>query len=102
MINELIETIQELEQNVRRHNEQLKVLKEKMVKKPGRKRERFTYKCEELTDEKIIDLINSGEFKTVGAIEKEVGAKKNQLRNRYVRAKEKQMKERKLKKSGNS
>ena len=35
-------------------------------------------------------------------MEKEVGAKKNQLRNRYVRAKEKQMKERKLKKIGNN
>lgn len=102
MINELIETIQELEQNVKRQNEQLKVLTEKMLKKPGRKREIFYYMCEELTDEKIIELINSGEFKTVGELEKEVGAKKNQLRNRYTRAKDKQMKERKLKKIGNN
>ena len=102
MINELTETINDLSEIVKRQNKQLKVLEEKTLKKPGRKRERFTYKCEELTDEKIIELINSGEFKTVGEVEKEVGAKKNQLRNRYVRAKEKQMKERKLKKIGNN
>ena len=101
-INELEETIDALSEIVKRQNKQLKVLEEKTLKKPGRQREKFTYMCEELTDEKIIELINSGEFRTVGELEKEVGAKKNQLRNRYVRAKEKQMKERKLKKIGNN
>ncbi|MBR4981158.1 MAG: hypothetical protein IKY94_01200 [Lachnospiraceae bacterium] len=101
-INELTETIHALSETVEKQSKQLKVLEEKILKKPGRKREIFYYMCEELTDEKIIELINSGEFKTVGEMEKEVGAKKNQLRNRYVRAKEKQMKERKLKKIGNN
>ena len=102
MINELTETINDLSEIVKRQNKQLKVLEEKILKKPGRKKEKFTYMCEELTDEKIIELINSGEFRTVGELEKEVGAKKNQLRNRYVRAKERKMKERKLKEIGNS
>ena len=101
-INELTERIHALSETVEKQSKQLKVLGEKALKKPGRQRVKFTYMCEELTDERIIELINSGEFKTVGEIEKEVGAKKNQLRNRYVRAKEKQMKERKLKKIGNN
>ena len=101
-INELTETIHALSETVKKQSKQLKVLEEKMLKKAGRKREIFYYMCEELTDEKIIELINCGEFRTVGELEKEVGAKKNQLRNRYVRAKEKQMKERKLKKIGNN
>ena len=101
-IYELEETIHAMLEIVKRQNKQLKVLEEKTLKKPGRQREKFTYMCEELTDERIIELINSGEFKTLGELEKEVGAKKNQLRNRYVRAKEKQMKERKLKKIGNN
>lgn len=101
-INELTEIIHALSETVEKQSKQLKILEEKMLKKPGRKRENFYYMCEELTDEKIIELINSGEFKTVGELEKEVGAKKNQLRNRYTRAQEKQMKERKLKKIGNN
>ena len=101
-INELTETIHALSEIVKRQNKQLKVLEEKTLKKPGRKKEKFTYMCEELTDEKIVELIDCGEFRSAWELEKEVGVKKNQLRNRYVRAKERKMKERKLKKIGNS
>lgn len=43
MINELTETINDLSEIVKRQNKQLKVLEEKTLKKPGCKKEKFTY-----------------------------------------------------------
>ena len=79
MINELTETINDLSEIVKRQNEQLKVLEERILKKPGRKKEKFTYMCEELTDERIIELINSGEFKTIGEWKKKLEQRKINL-----------------------
>lgn len=57
------------------------------VHKSGRKRTDFYYQTIPLTDDYLIYLIDYNHF-TIPELELEVGAKKNQLRNRYNRAKE--------------
>ena len=57
------------------------------VHKSGRKRADFYYQASPLTDDYLIYLIDYHYF-TIPELELEVGAKKNQLRNRYNRAKE--------------
>lgn len=57
------------------------------VHKSGRKRADFYYQASPLTDDYLIYLIDYNYF-TIPELELEVGAKKNQLRNRYNRAKE--------------
>lgn len=57
------------------------------VHKSGRKRADFYYQASPLTDDYLIYLIDCHYF-TIPELELEVGAKKNQLRNRYNRAKE--------------
>lgn len=57
------------------------------VHKSGRKRTDFYYQSTPLTDDYLIYLIDYNYF-TIPELEVEVGAKKNQLRNRYNRAKE--------------
>jgi hypothetical protein len=51
-----------------------------------RKRKIFYYEGVELTDELLVEYIDDGDF-TIYELEKLVGAKKNVLRGRYIRAK---------------
>jgi hypothetical protein len=51
-----------------------------------RKRQKFFYEDVELTDELLVQYIDDGDF-TIYELEKLVGAKKNVLRGRYIRAK---------------
>ena len=74
-----------LESNMRK-DKQIQLLENKALKKAGRKRQTFYLDGGELTDEDIIYYIDN-EFYTHYQLEKNVGAKKNQLRNRYNRAK---------------
>jgi regulator of sigma D len=53
---------------------------------PKRKRTTYYYEDIELTDEILVDYIDSNAF-TIYELEKRVGAKKNVLRGRYNRAK---------------
>ena len=64
-------------------------LEEKALKKAGRPKTCFTVNGQELTDDYLIYLIDYIYF-TIRELEKEVGAGKNQLRNRYNKAKKKQ------------
>jgi len=64
-------------------------LEDKAIKKAGRPKTRFTVNGQELTDDYLIYLIDYNYF-TIRELEKEVGAGKNQLRNRYNKAKKKQ------------
>ena len=64
-------------------------LEEKARKKAGRPRRSFYLNGHELTDEELIYRIDY-DFFTIRELEKEVGAGKNQLRNRYNKAKRKQ------------
>lgn len=92
--------IASLKQTVADLNKRLAFLEEKTLKKPGRKRQTFYLSGQELTDEELIYQIDS-EYFTIRELEKEVGAGKNQLRNRYIKAKEKQKLEKELKNNGN-
>lgn len=64
-------------------------LEERTLKKAGRKRQTFYLNGTELTDEELIYLIDYGYYNSIGKLEKDVGAGKNQLRNRYNKAKKK-------------
>ena len=59
------------------------------AKKTGRKRTAFYVNTTPLDDDFLMYLIDY-DYYTIAELEAEVGAKKNQLRNRYKRAKEKQ------------
>ena len=65
-------------------------LEEKALKKAGRPRTQFYLNGIELTDEELMYQIDNQYFLTIGELEKAVGANKNQLRNRYIKAKKKQ------------
>ena len=64
-------------------------LEDKALKKAGRPRRFFYINGKELTDDYLIYLIDY-DFFTIRELEKEVDAGKNQLRNRYNKAKRKQ------------
>lgn len=55
-------------------------------KQSGRKREAFYIRGSVLDDDYLIHLIDEGYYK-IPQLEKELGARKNQIRNRYKRAK---------------
>ena len=62
------------------------VLEEKAAKKVGRKRQTFFLNGKELTDDDIIYYVDN-DYMMISELEKDVGAKKNQIRNRYNRRK---------------
>ena len=64
-------------------------LEDKARKKAGRPKTRFYLNGIELTDEELMYQIDYNYF-TIRELEKEVHAGKNQLRNRYNKAKKKQ------------
>lgn len=76
-------------------------LEERTLKKAGRKRQTFYLNGTELTDEELIYLIDYGYYNSIGKLEKDVGAGKNQLRNRYNKAKKKLIQEKKVQSYGN-
>ena len=65
-------------------------LEDKAIKKAGRPKTCFYLNGIELTDEDLMYQIDNQYFLTIGEIEKEVGANKNQLRNRYNKTRKKQ------------
>lgn len=60
----------------------IEFLEAKALKKSGRKRQTFYLDFRELTDEYLECLVDN-DYMTISEIEKQVGAGKNQLRNRY-------------------
>ena len=75
-------------------------LEDKALKKAGRPRRCFYLNGNELTDDMLIYYIDS-DFFTIRELEKEVGAGKNQLRNRYNKAKKKQKLQKEADNNGN-
>ena len=61
-------------------------LESKTLKNAGRKRETFYFNGQELTD-KYLEYLIDFDFITIRKLEKDVGAGKNQLRNRYNKIK---------------
>lgn len=92
-ITELSKTIASLEKRIT-------FLEEKTLKKAGRKKQTFYFNMQELTDDYLIFLIDN-DYISISKLKKDVNAGKNQLRNRYNKAKKKLQLERQVKKNGN-
>ena len=82
---ELVEKVITLEQEL----SDLKATLNPPKKKCGRKAEEFFVNGKTLDDDYLVYLIDDGLYK-IRALEKEVGANKNQLRRRYERCKERE------------
>lgn len=94
--------ITELTQTVAELTKRIAYLEKKALQKPGRPRREFWVNGKELDDDYLMYLIDYGYYDSISKLEKDVGAGKNQLRNRYNKAKEKLQLERKIEHYGNS
>ncbi len=94
--------ITDLTQTVAELTKRIAYLEKKALQKPGRPRREFWVNEQELTDEYLMQLIDEGYYDSISELEKELRAGKNQLRNRYNKAKEKLQLERKVESYGNS
>ena len=85
LIPALIEAIRRKDEQIHALSKRISALEEKAAKKAGRKRQTFYLDGAELTDEDLVYYIKYDYF-TIPELERLVGAKKNQLRNRYNRS----------------
>ncbi len=100
LIPGLIEANLRKDKQIAELTKRIAYLEKKTLQKPGRPRREFWFEGREVTDEYLMELIDEGYFKSISALEKYFGAGKNQLRNRYNKAKEKLRLERKVKSYG--
>ena len=84
LIPALIEANRRKDEQIHALSKRITALEEKASKKAGRKRQTFYLDGKELTDEDIVYYIRE-DYYTIPELERLVGAKKNQLRNRYNR-----------------
>lgn len=96
----MIQIISDFTKTVANLEKRVAFLEEKTLKKAGRKKQTYNFDGKELTDDYLVYLIDY-DLATIGKLEKIVGAGKNVLRNRYNKAKKKQILERQVKKNGN-
>lgn len=89
LIKALIEANARTNRAIAELTKRVAFLEEKALKKAGRPKTCFYLNGIELTDEELIYQIDS-QFFSIRKLEKEVGAGKNQLRNRYNKAKKKE------------
>ncbi len=94
LIPALIEMLLRKDNEIVELKKRLRTLEEKEIKKSGRKKQAFYHNGKELTDEELVYLIDYEYYDSIGRLEREVGAGKNQLRNRYNKAKKRQQMER--------
>ena len=88
--------IAELTQSVADLTKRIANLEKKALQKPGRPRREFYANDKLLDDDYLIYLIDYGYYNSISKMEKDLGAGKNQLSNRYNKAKEKLRLERKV------
>ena len=84
--------IQELKQELSQTMQEITKLNSKLnppKKKTGRKQKEYFLNGSLVDDDELMRLID-GEFITISKLEKDVGAKKNVLRRRYERIKQRQ------------
>ena len=93
--------ITELTQTVADLTKRIANLEKKALQKPGRPRREFYVNDKLLDDDYLMYLIDYGYYDSISKLEKELHAGKNQLRNRYNKAKEKLRLERKVASYGN-
>ena len=84
LVPALIEANRRKDEQIFALSKRISALEEKSAKKAGRKRQTFYLDGKELTDEDIVYYIRE-DYYTIPELERLVGAKKNQLRNRYNR-----------------
>ena len=84
LIPALIEANRRKDEQIHALSKRISALEEKASKKAGRKRQTFYLDGKELTDEDIVYYVRY-DYYTIPELERLVGAKKNQLRNRYNR-----------------
>ena len=84
LIPALIEANRRKDEQIHALSKRISALEKKATKKAGRKRQTFYLDGIELTDEDLVYYIKYDYF-TIPELERLVGAKKNQLRNRYNR-----------------
>lgn len=84
LVPALIEANRRKDEQIHALSKRISALEEKVAKKAGRKRQTFYLDGKELTDEDIVYYVRYDYF-TIPELERLVGAKKNQLRNRYNR-----------------
>ena len=101
IIPALIEYVFRQEQEIKALKDQLESQQTKPTKKSGRAKQDFYVDGILLTDEEIAYYVE-GDYFTITQLERLVGAKKNQLRNRYKRYKEKQKLKKEETNRGNS
>ena len=89
LIKALIEANARKDRAIAELTKRVVFLEDKALKKAGRPKTRFYLNGQELTDEELIYQIDYQYF-TIRKLEKEVGAGKNQLRNRYNKAKKRE------------
>ena len=100
LIPALIEANSRKDRAIAELTKRVAFLEEKAPKKAGRPKTRYYVNGQELTDDYLIYLIDYDYF-TIRELEKEVNAGKNQLRNRYNKAKKKQKLQKEAKQNGN-
>ncbi len=83
------EQIADLTKQITELNKRVLYLERKQLQKPGRPRREFRVNGKELDDDYLMYLIDYGYYDSISKMEKDLGAGKNQLRNRYNKAKEK-------------
>jgi len=101
LIKALIEANTRKERAIAELTKRVAFLEEKALKKAGRPKTCFCLNGIELTDEELMYQIDHQHF-TIRELEKEVGAGKNQLRNRYNKAKKKEKLKKEESNRGNS
>lgn len=89
LIPALIEANSRKDKQIVDLTKRIKTLEKKALEKPGRPRREFWLEGQEVTDEYLMQLIDEGYFESISKLERYLGAGKNQLRNRYNKAKEK-------------
>lgn len=100
LIFALIESNLRKERTIAELTKRVAFLEEKTLKKAGRPKTQFWVNGQELTDEYLIYLIDDNFF-TIRELEKEVGTGKNQLRNRYNKAKKIERLKKEVERNGN-
>ena len=80
----LIEANRRKDEQILALSKRISALEEKAAKKAGKKRQTFYLDGKELTDEDIVYYVRY-DYYTIPELERLVGGKKNQLRNRYNR-----------------
>lgn len=100
LIPALIEANLRKERAIAKLTKRVTFLEEKTLKKAGRPKTQFFVNGQELTDEHLIYLIDN-DYYTIRELEKDVGAGKNQLRNRYNKAKKIERLKKEVERNGN-